>query len=126
MNNLTKITMLILIMTFSVGAAKLDKIRKKTPRATVFATDYKKLVNCIADDAAARFDMSQRDTEFGASFYYRDTTSYGGAITGAALLVDVYQGSPAKALVFVKGGPWLGRDNSLVNRVVACGDVPPA
>jgi hypothetical protein len=61
--------------------------------------------------------MKTLPTERGTSFIYDfGTEGFGKSV----MLVDVIRGNPATAEVFIKGGPWLGRDRQLIHAVNGC------
>jgi len=79
--------------------------------------NFDPFVGCIADHVVTKFKMQNFPTERGTSFVYDfGTQGFGKSV----MMVDVVRGDPVTAEVFIKGGPWLGRDNLLRQVVRTC------
>jgi hypothetical protein len=113
-------SVLVMFAALSVTACAStpSDIRAAVPPKTVETQRaYDAFVGCIADRVITKFKMQTLPTERGTSFVYDFGTQGFGK---SAMLVDVVRGTPVKAEIYVKGGPWLGRDKLLVQAVTEC------
>lgn len=89
----------------------------EAPRVVVRGASFDGLNACVADAVVDRFKMRYLPTVSGAAYSYKAVPGLGGS---SAMLVDIDRGTPPTATVRVSGGPWLGRDNRLIEVVEAC------
>ncbi|MAY19752.1 MAG: hypothetical protein CL955_03960 [Erythrobacteraceae bacterium] len=109
------IALSVLLLTGCAGS--LESVRERGDvRATVTHPDFDTLVGCVGEQASARYDLNYAPNARGGSFS-RSFMGIGGTST---MLVDVIRGEPAVAEVRTTGGPWLGQDDDLIERVRRC------
>lgn len=117
----TKACLTVMIVQLAACASASSDVRATTqPHVFRTARSFDAFVGCVADRVVTKFKMSTLPTEHGTSFVYDFGTQ--GFGKGSVMLVDVVRGDPVTAEVYIKGGPWLGRDNLLLKTVGACAE----
>jgi hypothetical protein len=114
--------LLTLVVVQLTGCATSPSDVRAAIQPHVFRTtrSFDVFVGCVADHVVTKFKMSVLPTERGTSFVYDFGTQ--GFGKGSVMLVDVVRGAPVTAEVYIKGGPWLGRDDLLLRTVQVCAD----
>lgn len=102
---------LSLISLLLIGCA--TSLESVEPRAVVeTARDFNAFAGCIGE-GVKRLDMQYYPTAAGGRYFYEPMAN----ITGSVLSVELV---PGRADVYVKGGPWLGKDDYLIEVVESC------
>lgn len=105
------------VASLGCASAPSDVRTATQPHRFQTARNFDAFVGCIADRVVTKFKMQALPTERGTSFIYdHGTQGFGKSV----MLIDVVRGSPVAAEVFIKGGPWLGRDGALLRNIGEC------
>ena len=87
------------------------------PRSVVQAADFDRAVACIADQIASKHDMDYLPSADGGTFYVSYPITMAGT---SSILIEAKRGDPSTIKTYFTGGPWLGRDDSIVDSVETC------